>query len=82
MSFIIQEGHSMYWGTSRWSHCEVNTLVIKGLWAKTEQKCIAKKTIYLAHPNGLAKDVTDEYNDNVFYVLALGALPITFRLFS
>lgn len=24
MTYIIEEGYSMYWGTSRWSHCEVN----------------------------------------------------------
>lgn len=23
MTYVIQQGYSMYWGTSRWSHCEV-----------------------------------------------------------
>lgn len=26
MTYIIQEGYSMYWGTSRWSQIEVNKI--------------------------------------------------------
>lgn len=34
MTYIIQEGWTMYWGTSRWSHCEVIFSIVHDFHSK------------------------------------------------